>query len=80
MRIYVIDLHLSADQVESFYSGCVRWVWAKDRYGVSVKFPLACLRPYVGHAGISGRFERQVDTDHRLKRIRRLDSGRTRPI
>ncbi|MFT7652458.1 MAG: hypothetical protein ACI9UU_001566, partial [Candidatus Azotimanducaceae bacterium] len=31
-------------------------VWARNVNGVSLRFPLASLRPIIGHTGIQGRF------------------------
>ena len=72
MRTFQIDLHLSATQIESYYAGSVQYVWARDRRGISIQFPLTALRPFVTHSGVQGRFELQVNADNRMQNIRRI--------
>lgn len=73
MSRYHVNLHLSTEQLESFYAGSVRDVSAVDIKGRRIQFPLSALRPFVSHVGVSGFFELQVTTDHRLRSIRRID-------
>lgn len=68
-RSYLVDITLTADQLERFYAGHVNQVSARDTSGLRLQFPLQSLRPYVNHAGVQGRFRLEVGPDHRLSRI-----------
>lgn len=65
-RQYLVDLRLTAAQLNAYYAGSVQQVSARDRRGVRLQFPLASLRPYVGHNGIRGTFCLRVDGRNRL--------------
>ncbi|MEM7001373.1 MAG: DUF2835 family protein, partial [Pseudomonadota bacterium] len=58
-------------QLETYYAGAVRFVWARTRQGQSIQFPLAHLRRFVSHTGVQGRFRLQV-VDQRLECIDRV--------
>lgn len=68
---YVVDILLSAEQIEQFYAGAVTSVWVRDVQGLSLQFPLRSLRPFIGHHGVSGRFVLCVNQDNRLVSILR---------
>lgn len=72
MGVYRVNLHLTAQQMESYYAGHVQNVSALDVHGRRVQFPLTALRPFVSHNGVQGHFEILVTADHRLLSIRRL--------
>lgn len=72
MQKFIVPLRLTAAQLEAFYAGEVRNVWARTETGLKVQFPLDALRPYVLHDGVSGRFELTTDRQHRLQDIKRL--------
>jgi hypothetical protein len=69
VRKYVVDISLTTQQLKSFYAGQVNQVSARDRFGVRLQFPLQSLRRFVGHEGVRGTFELQVDGQHRLRNI-----------
>jgi hypothetical protein len=73
LREYVIDLYLTAEQMQSFYAGRVRQVSARDRYGRRIQFPVSVLRPYVDKNGVRGRFLLEVDANSKLKSIQRTE-------
>ena len=75
MRAYRVNLNLNVDQMERFYGGGVRNVWARDVNGLRLQFPVASLRPFVSHAGVRGHFELLVDKDARLQSIRRISEN-----
>ena len=72
MKNFTVSLSLSAEQLQRFYAGQVSEVWAHDVTGVSLRFPLASLRPFIGHAGIEGHFRLRVSREHKLMGIDRL--------
>jgi hypothetical protein len=55
-------------------------VWAGDVNGVSLRFPLASLRLFIGHTGIQGRFRLRVSREHKLTGIERLGQLRTKLV
>ncbi len=69
---YIVDVHLSAEKLKHYYAGHVQTVSASARDGAIVHFPLNALRPFVGHAGISGTFALDVDPSNRLLRIAQI--------
>ena len=71
MRTYLIPLALPAHKVERFYAGEVNQVWARDVHGVSVRFPLTALQPYVTRDGVQGLFKLTVNAENRLESIER---------
>ncbi len=71
-RQYIIDIALTAAQLQAFYAGSVGQVSARDRRGVRLQFPLASLRPYVDHQGVRGTFRLIVDAENRLLNLERL--------
>ena len=71
-RRYVVDLRLTATQIQAFYAGNVSQVSARDRHGVRIAFPIATLRRFIDHNGIYGSFVIDVDQQNRLKKIERL--------
>jgi hypothetical protein len=72
MRRYVVDVNLTAEQMQAFYAGVVGQVLAQDRYGVKVRFPAVCLREFVTHIGVHGRFALTVDAQNRLVGVERV--------
>ena len=51
MKNFTVSLSLSAEQLKCFYAGQVGELWARDVTGVSLRFPLASLQPFIGHSG-----------------------------
>ena len=72
MKVYTVDINLTPSKIERFYAGDAKQVWARDVNGVSLRFPLDVLRPFVAHTGIHGRFRLTVNDDHRLTDVVRL--------
>ena len=72
MRRFVVDVRLTREQIEAFYAGAVDEVQAVDRYGVRVRFPASCLRRFVTHLGVDGRFAFTVDGRNRLVAVERV--------
>ena len=71
-RQYVVDISLTAAQLNAYYAGSVQQVSARDRRGVRLQFPLNSLRPYVGHNGVRGTFCLRVDGQNRLLSLDKL--------
>ena len=74
MRNYIVDLRLTREQVLRLYEGSANAVVARDRAGLTVRFPLHALRRFVDAQGINGSFELAVDGQHRLLGIERLSN------
>ncbi len=70
--MYTVQLNLPPHKMERFYSGDADQVWVRDNRGVSIRFPLEVLRPYVTHAGGSGKFQLTVGRDHKLAKVVRV--------
>jgi len=47
-------------------------VQVKSLDGQNLRFPAAVLRPYLGHAGVSGLFELEFDENRRFVSLQRL--------
>ena len=71
-RRFVVDLRLTPTQIQAFYAGAVSQVSARDRHGLRIAFPLASLRQFIDHSGITGSFVIDVDQHNRLQKVERL--------
>ena len=72
VSVYVIDIHISADEYLKSYAGKAHVVNALCRSGQRLQFPASTLRPFVTHNGIKGSFEIEVDKNSKLIQVRRL--------
>lgn len=72
MTEYEFRLEISAQEYQRVYAGTAKSVVAEDMRGLRVQFPAAVLRPFVTHAGISGRFVIRMDENHKFVDIRRI--------
>ncbi len=71
-RSFLVDITLNVEQIQTYYAGQVNVVWARDVDGVRLQFPLASLRPFIGHHGVKGRFRMQIDANNRLVDIKKV--------
>jgi len=70
---FVVELAISAAEIQRLYAGTANTVIARDRIsGRSVRFPASRLRPFVSSEGVFGRFELVVDERNRLQTLHRL--------
>lgn len=76
MQTYIVDLRLTREQVLRLYEGSANAVVARDRAGLTVRFPLNALRRFVDGQGINGSFQLAVDGRHRLLGVERLSKPR----
>ena len=74
MRRLVCDLELPAETVLAVYGGAVRYVQARSREGLQVRFPVSLLRPYVTHDGVRGTFALTIDASNKLQQLQRLSA------
>ena len=75
MRTLVCDLALTPETVKAVYGGAVRYVQARSRDGLHVRFPVRWLRPYVSHDGVHGAFALTLDADNKLQQVQRVPSN-----
>ena len=66
------SLNLSAETYRAYYRGEANMVQVKSLDGQNLRFPAAVLRPYLGHAGVSGLFELEFDENRRFVSLQRL--------
>ncbi|HHO69847.1 MAG TPA: DUF2835 family protein [Gammaproteobacteria bacterium] len=71
MPSYEIRLNIPADRLQAYYRDGVQTVLAQASDGRRVQFPVASLRPFVSHGGVSGCFVLLTDDDNKLIEIRR---------
>lgn len=72
MKRYIVQLGLLPDEVLHYYTGRAAAVRARCHTGRVVQFPAVALRPFVGPAGVHGRFCLSVDDRGRLIGLDRL--------
>ena len=72
MTSIVIHLSISAQEYLKLYSGTAQVVSARAIDGRRIQFPASCLRPYVTHEGVQGRFELVIDDKNKLQTLNRL--------
>ncbi len=75
VRKFTIDLNLNRGQLEQYYAGQVAYVWARDRNGVKIQFPLNLLRNFVDHNGVRGRFVLSVDDNNKCSGLEQINSS-----
>jgi len=68
-----INLNISREKLLQYYKGRAQSVLTTATDGRRVRFPIACLRPFVRDDGIKGSFELEVDGNNRLHCIRSVD-------
>lgn len=74
----IVDLAVSADDYQLYYSGRVKQVVATAADGRVVRFPANILQQVVTHHGVYGRFAIEFDQQGRFLRIVRLEPGTRR--
>lgn len=67
IRIY---LNIPKQALLQYYKGSARSVLTTASDGRRIRFPIACLRPFVRNDGIKGSFELEIDADNRLRNIK----------
>lgn len=67
IRIY---LNIPKQTLLQYYKGRARSVLTTASDGRRIRFPIACLRPFVRSDGIIGSFELEIDADNRLRSIK----------
>ncbi|MFY9179264.1 MAG: DUF2835 domain-containing protein [Venatoribacter sp.] len=75
MASIVVDLAISAEEYQRYYSGAIRQVLAYTLDGRSVRFPANILQKIVTHNGVHGRFKIDFDANGRFLQVQRLDSS-----
>lgn len=66
-----VTLNIPADRLQAYYRDGVQTVLALASDGRRVQFPVASLRPFVSHGGVSGCFVLLTDSRNKLIEIRR---------
>ena len=72
MPTLVCDLELSPETVLAAYGGALRYVQARSREGLQIRFPIGLLRPYVTRDGVRGTFALTIDASNKLQQLQRL--------
>lgn len=64
-----VSMILTAEQVQDYYAGRVRYVvaWAND--GRTVQMPISILHKYISNQGIRGNFTIITDENFKFQRI-----------
>lgn len=68
----VINMVISAAELERWYGGDAQNVLAYSVDGRRVRFPAGILRPYVTHRGVDGTFRIQFDDQGRFQQIEKI--------
>lgn len=74
MNTIVVDLSISAEQYQRFYSGQAKLVSAISIDGRRVQFPANILQRAVSHDGVQGRFAITFDRGGKFRSIERLNA------
>lgn len=75
IRIY---LNIPKQTLLQYYKGSARSVLTTASDGRRIRFPIACLRPFVRSDGIKGSFELDIDANNRLRNIRAVGHSAVR--
>jgi len=66
-------LSIQYDEYLRYYQGSASKVRLRADNGKIIVFPASCLKPFLLHAGIHGRFEITFDGNNRFVSLVRLD-------
>ncbi len=72
MARILFSINMPTETYRQYYKGQVNMVQVRSLDGQNLRFPAAVLRPYLGHAGISGLFELEFDENRRFVSLQRL--------
>lgn len=72
MGTVVLDISLSAEQLQLVYKGQVNRIMAKARDGRRISLPAQPFRAFLTHTGIFGTFEVQFDDAGKLISLNKL--------
>lgn len=73
MRKVVIDIYISPEDYQLYYSGQIKIVSATTIEGLTVHFPAGILQRVVTHEGVKGRFAITFTADNKFHSIERLN-------
>ena len=65
-------LDISAEKLQSYYSGSAKFVHVQAEDGRSLQFPISELQKFVSHSGVQGRFEILFDDQYKLVSLKRI--------
>lgn len=68
----LVDMHISPEEYQSYYSGSVSHVLATATDGRRVRFPAKILQRMISHNGINGRFLIQFSRDGKFENIQKI--------
>jgi hypothetical protein len=71
MQRFSFGLDISAEKYLRYYQGNAKSVVVVTDDGLTLKFPANNLQKYVTRDGIHGRFEIDVDEDHKIVAFRK---------
>jgi len=72
MRVFELNLSITADKMLSYYRGHARLVQALDNQGLRISFPAQALRPFVTDQGVQGVFRIRIDDDNKLIDVQKI--------
>jgi len=73
VRKVVVDIYISPEDYQFYYSGRIKTVSATTIEGLTVHFPAGILQRVVTHEGVKGRFAITFTADNKFHSIERLD-------
>ena len=65
-------LNISAEKLQSYYSGSAKFVHVLAEDGRSLQFPVSQLQKFISHSGVQGRFEIVFDDEYKLVSLKRI--------
>ncbi len=74
MPVMRFRLDLPAESYRRYYQGLASMVQVRTLDGQNLRFPANVLRPWLGHAGVSGLFEIEFDENRRFVSLQRLSA------
>lgn len=68
-----INLAISAEEFQCYYTGQAQTVRVRSVDGRMIHFPANRLRPFLDHNGVFGHYELELDNESKLLSISKLD-------
>lgn len=72
MRRYYFSMSLSSDQCQQYYSGEINYVLVTDEKGARIRIRFKHFLPFLGIAGIRGRFVLTLDEQFAFESLEKI--------
>jgi len=72
-QLYRFRLELTSEQCLGYYQGIVRYVLVQAESGERVQLRAEHFRPFISHAGLSGRFELMTTATGKFVSLKKIN-------